>query len=90
MSRVHDVGGLAGSGPLSPHPKEEPTFHEPWEGRTFGMMLAITRQQMLEPGGLRPAVGALEPEEHLTFSYYHNGSRLWKQDSWQRKIITTD
>jgi hypothetical protein len=68
MSRVHDVGGLAGSGPLGPHPKEEPTFHEPWEGRTFGMVLAITRQRVLEPGGLRPT---MEPEEHLTFSYYH-------------------
>jgi len=42
MSRVHDVGDLVGFGPLSPQPKEEPTFHKPWEGRTFGMMLAMT------------------------------------------------
>ena len=90
MSRVHDVGGLAGFGPLSPHPEEEPTFHEPWESRTIGMMLAMTRQQVLEPGGLRPAVEALEPEEYLTFSYYHKWLKALETGLLAKRFLTIE
>ena len=70
MSRVHDIGGKSGFGPIRSHSKEESTFHEPWEGRTFGMMLDMTRHAVLEPGGLRPAIEGLDPEDYLSLGYY--------------------
>lgn len=70
MSGVHDIGGKSGFGPIRSHSKEESTFHEPWEGRTFGMMLAMTRHAVLEPGGLRPAIEGLDPEDYLSLGYY--------------------
>lgn len=70
MSGVHDIGGKSGFGPMTGHSKEEPTFHEPWEGRAFGMMLAMTRHAVLEPGGLRPAIEGLDPVDYLSLGYY--------------------
>jgi nitrile hydratase len=70
MSGVHDIGGLPGFGPITGHSKQEPTFHEPWEGRTYGMMIAMSRHGVLEPGGLRPAIEGLDPEDYLSLTYY--------------------
>ena len=70
MSGVHDIGAKSGFGPMTGHSKEEPTFHEPWEGRAFGMMLAMTRHAVLEPGGLRPAIEGLDPVDYLSLGYY--------------------
>lgn len=38
MNSVHDIGGTDGFGPVHEE-ANEPVFHEPWEGRTFGMAL---------------------------------------------------
>ena len=70
MGGVHDIGGQPGFGPVQGHSKFEPAFHEPWEGRTYGIMLAMGRHSVLEAGGLRPAVEGLDPEDYLSFSYY--------------------
>lgn len=70
MSGVHDIGGQTWFGPVQGHSKSEPAFHEPWEERTYGIMLAMGRHSVLEPGGLRPAVEGLDPEGYLSFSYY--------------------
>ena len=90
MSEVHNIGGQAGFGPIGDHPKEEPTFHEPWEGRTFGMMLAMTRHQVLEPGGLRPAVEKLVPEEYLTFSYYQKWLKALENGLIEKGFLTIE
>ena len=42
MDGVHDMGGMHGFGPV-PVEDDEPVFHEPWEGRTFGLMIATGR-----------------------------------------------
>jgi nitrile hydratase subunit beta len=69
MNGVHDLGGMDGFGPVHREP-DEPVFHEPWEGRVFGMSIL--------GGGLPPSpldagrhrLECLEPVQYLGFSYY--------------------
>ncbi|MCC2663013.1 MAG: nthB, partial [Geminicoccaceae bacterium] len=39
MNGIHDLGGMHGLGPIRPEP-DEPVFHEDWERRMFGLMVA--------------------------------------------------
>src|ERR1700731_3848032 len=69
MNGVHDLGGMDGFGPVHREP-DEPVFHEPWEGRVFGMFIL--------GGGLPPSpldagrhrLERLEPAQYLGSSYY--------------------
>jgi nitrile hydratase len=40
MNRPHDLGGVAGFGPVQPE-ANEPVFHHDWEKRVFGLVLAV-------------------------------------------------
>ena len=40
MNGVHDMGGMHGMGPIQ-YEKDEPVFHEPWEGRVYAMSRAM-------------------------------------------------
>ena len=65
MRRAHDVGGAPGFGPIAIE-KDEPVFHEEWEGRVFGMMTTIGHRAF----PMRPAIESIEPETYLASSYY--------------------
>ena len=40
MNGVHDMGGMQDMGPI-PYARDEPVFHEPWEGRVFALNRAL-------------------------------------------------
>ena len=40
MNGVHDLGGMQGFGPIR-REENEPVFQFPWEGRVFGMSIAL-------------------------------------------------
>lgn len=40
MNGVHDLGGAHGFGAVEVEP-DEPVFHAPWEGRAFGLTMAV-------------------------------------------------
>jgi nitrile hydratase len=70
MNGVHDMGGMQDMGPLV-HEKDEPVFHEEWEGRVY----ALTR--LVRAGGGRWNIDAgryeierIPPAEYLRMSYY--------------------
>jgi nitrile hydratase beta subunit len=70
MNGVHDMGGMQGMGPVV-HEKDEPVFHEAWEGRIY----ALTR--LVRAGGGRWNIDAgrfeierLPAAEYLRMSYY--------------------
>ncbi len=65
MRRVHDLGGTPGFGPIGIE-KDEPVFHEEWEGRVFGMMTTIGHRTF----SMRPTIESIEPQTYLTSSYY--------------------
>jgi nitrile hydratase subunit beta len=75
---VHDMGGMHGFGPVIRDPSEraldEPPFHEPWEARTFGLVV-MTSAKGLRTGSSRPAIEKIEPAVYLASSYYERWAR---------------
>lgn len=67
MNGVHDMGGMHGMGPIV-HEKNEPVFHEPWEGRVY----ALSRAMAFVRGwrGSRYDIEILPPADYLRMSYY--------------------
>jgi nitrile hydratase len=68
MDGVHDLGGGDGFGAVVVEP-DEPPYHQPWEGRTHGMMLTLIVSGGIT-GGLRRAVEEIPPAQYLATSYY--------------------
>ena len=68
MNGVHDMGGMQDFGPIQPE-KNEPVFHEPWEGRVLAMGRAVGATGKLG-GAFRPAIEEIPPAEYLRMSYY--------------------
>ncbi|MGC2781144.1 MAG: nitrile hydratase subunit beta [Bradyrhizobium sp.] len=69
MDGAHDMGGVAGYGPVRPEPNE-PVFHAEWERRAFAMTLA-----MAMPGGWNIDMSRFAREnrshaDYLGMSYY--------------------
>jgi nitrile hydratase len=69
MDGAHDMGGVAGFGPVRPE-LNEPVFHAEWERRAFAVTLA-----MAKPGGWnidmsRFAREDRPPADYLSRSYY--------------------
>ena len=69
MNGVHDMGGMQGFGPVIAE-KNEPVFHERWEGRVVAMRRAAAVTGKLNAVGLRPAIESIPPAEYLRMSYY--------------------
>jgi nitrile hydratase len=63
MSRLNDVGGMHGFGPLEREPGEPP-FHAEWEAR---ILLA---RDVYNLDQFRAAVEAIEPARYFALSYY--------------------
>ena len=57
------MGGMHGFGRVEPE-ADEPVFHAPWEGRTFGLMVATAARE-LRAGSIRPAIEAIDPATYL-------------------------
>jgi nitrile hydratase len=69
MDGAHDMGGVAGFGPVAPEPNE-PVFHAEWERRAIALTLAMAR-----PGGWtidmsRFARENRSPQDYLSKSYF--------------------
>jgi len=62
MNTIHDMGGMAGLGDLE-YERNEPVFHEEWEGRVLGMIsaLGLFRRTELE---------SIPAAAYLNMSYY--------------------
>ncbi len=74
MSRVHDMGGVAGFGPVSPDP-DEPLFHEPWERDVLAITLAMGARGLWTLDESRFARESIPANDYLTIGYY----RIWLQ-----------
>jgi nitrile hydratase beta subunit len=72
MDGVHDLGGLAGFGPVEPE-ADEPTFHEDWERRVFRLNTAAGAAGIVRSGGaFRHSIERMEPAHYLNSSYYEH------------------
>jgi nitrile hydratase len=69
MNGVHDMGGMQDMGPVQPE-KNEPVFHERWEGRVFAIMLATGVWRQWNIDAVRSTIESIAPAEYLRMSYY--------------------
>src|SRR5215471_1483645 len=69
MNSVHDIGGMDGFGPVEEEPNE-PVFHEPWDGRAFGMLFMCLPMISLPVDALRHRIERQHPVDYLAASYY--------------------
>ena len=71
MNGAHDLGGMHGFGPIDPE-KDEPVFHETWEGRVFALNLAMAAWGKWNIDMGRYAREQMPPAEYLATSYYEH------------------
>jgi nitrile hydratase subunit beta len=69
MNGMHDVGGMHGFGPVIREP-DEPVFHAQWEGRTFGLTLAMMAWRRWNLDMNRSILEQVPPAEYLATTYY--------------------
>lgn len=69
MNGIHDMGGMHGMGPIKAE-KDEPVFHERWEGRTYALNRAIGawRKWNIDTG--RHWIEQIPAADYLRMSYY--------------------
>jgi nitrile hydratase beta subunit len=68
---VHDLGGVAGFGPVEVE-ADEPVFHDDWERRVFRLNLAVVMAGLANGGRFRHSIERMEPGHYLTSSYYEH------------------
>jgi nitrile hydratase subunit beta len=69
MSRVNDVGGQFGFGPIAVE-EDEPPFHADWEARVYALNVAMLRRGVYNLDQFRDAIERMPPAEYLAASYY--------------------
>jgi len=69
MNGVHDLGGLQAMGPI-PYEKDEPVFHEPWEGRVYAMTRGLRAWNRWTLDHSRHGIELLPQDGYLRMSYY--------------------
>jgi nitrile hydratase subunit beta len=70
MSRVNDVGGQQGFGPVEPDTADTAPFHADWEARVYAVNSALLRRGVYTLDEFRDAVERIPPGEYLAASYY--------------------
>ena len=89
MNGVHDMGGMHGFGPVVEE-KNEPPFHERWEGRVYGMNRAMGAVGLWNIDMSRYAQETLPPHVYLASSYYERWSRGLEKLLLQSGLIARD
>lgn len=69
MNGVHDMGGMEGLGPLAIE-KDEPVFHERWEGRVIALNMAMGAWGKGNVDAFRHAIERIPGPQYLAKSYY--------------------
>lgn len=70
MSRVHDMGGRFGTGPVRPSPEDAPVFAKDWHARALGVTVAAGALGRWNIDRSRHARECLPPGDYMRFSYY--------------------
>jgi len=69
MNGIHDMGGMQDMGPIQ-REKNEPVFHEAWEGRICAINRAIGAWGKWSIDASRYGIELLPPADYLRMSYY--------------------
>lgn len=74
MSRVHDVGGQTGFGPVPLGDDGQP-FRADWEARVYALNGVLRRREVYNGDEFRDAIERIPPGEYLALSYYERWLR---------------
>ncbi len=70
MNGIHDMGGMQDMGPI-PIEDNGPVFHQRWEGRAMGLLIACAGAGLLPKNfALRFAIEQIPPVEYLRMNYF--------------------
>ena len=70
VSRVHDMGGQTGFGPVPVADDGTMAFHADWEARVYALAAVLRQRGLFNSDELRDAIERLPPAEYLGASYY--------------------
>ena len=70
MTRVHDMGGRFGDGPVDPGAPDDPVFAEEWHARALAVTLAAGALGQWNLDMSRHARERLAPKDYAGFSYF--------------------
>jgi len=69
VNGVHDMGGMHGMGPIQPE-KNEPVFHEPWEGQSYAVTRAMGAWGRWNLDASRFQRELIAPVDYFRMGYY--------------------
>jgi hypothetical protein len=69
MTRISDLGGVSGFGPIDVGDATE-GFHHEWEARVFAVNRLLLRRGVYNLDEFRYAIERMEPQAYLSSSYY--------------------
>jgi nitrile hydratase beta subunit len=81
------MGGMHGFGEVRPQ-RDEPVFHDWWEGHAFALSV-ITQAAGLRETGIRATIEALPPADYLASSYYARWARALEAALVDAGTLTT-
>ncbi|MBK0328583.1 nitrile hydratase subunit beta [Rhodobacteraceae bacterium F11138] len=70
MTRVHDMGGRFGDGPVIPEPQGIPSLNDDWQARALAITLAAGSLGQWNIDMSRHARECLSPRDYARFSYF--------------------
>jgi len=88
MNGVHDMGGMHGFGQVQIE-RDEPVFHEPWEGIVRVMMVRNTGRYF-NLDEFRHAIERMPSDEYLRASYYERWLHAVETLLLEKGVITAD
>jgi nitrile hydratase len=88
VNGIHDMGGMHGMGPVRIE-KNEPVFHEPWEGRAFALNLAV-RAGKGNIDNSRHGIELLPPADYLRMSYYEKWTARLEELLVKAGVVTRE
>jgi len=89
MGRAHDVGGLKGLGPVE-IARSEPTFHETWEARIFGITLSTLGKGLFSVEEFRAGIEGIPAIPYLRASYYERWIATCEQSLARAGVLSED
>lgn len=89
MSRVNDVGGQTGFGPVE-REKDEPAFHADWEARVYALNTALVRRGVYTLDEFRDAVERMPPQDYLAASYYERWLSAIERLTREKGVVADD
>ena len=89
MSRINDVGGMTGFGPVVEE-LDEPPFHADWEAHVLAMNRALIGRKVYTLDEFRDAVERIPPATYLSLSYYEKWLQAIQTLLVEKGVCTPD